>query len=156
MFYPTGNSTNGRTLVSMNDNMDSILPMQESENPFLDKLGSWLETNEYCVEKRELKYFMENCSACSVEEITEMEGGAPDGGGGAFATLGTTPGMGNVAEPGVDGSPGSGDKFTTLSAGTPAAKKRRGRRKKRIMKKKKVYSAISDFSSFIKAMKAYQ
>lgn len=154
MFYPTGDTTGGRTLISVKENSDSILPMEESENNFLAELDSWLEENNYCVEKSELKSFMEDCGFCTDDEIAEMEGGAPapaapPASGGGFADLGSTPGMGNVTSPGIDGSPGSGDKFDSLTAGTPAAKRRKSKRKKEL-------SIINDFDTFMAAMKKNQ
>jgi len=152
MFYPTGDSTKGKTLVSVKDHEQDIMPMEESENDFLTELNSWLEENKYCVEKSELKSFMEDCGFCSDDEIAEMEGGAPaapPASGGGFASLGSTPGMGDVASPGVDGSPGSGDRFDNLTVGTPAAKKSKGKKKKKL-------SIISDIGSFIEAMKKNQ
>jgi hypothetical protein len=54
-----------------------------------------------------------------IERVEESEG--------AMASLGNTPGMGTPAMPTPDGKPGSGDKFPSLTVGTPAAK---GKRKK--------------------------
>ena len=54
-----------------------------------------------------------------IERVEESEG--------AMASLGNTPGMGSPAMPTPDGKPGSGDKFPSLTVGTPAAK---GKRKK--------------------------
>jgi hypothetical protein len=48
--------------------------------------------------------------------------------GGAFASLPSTPGMGNVVPPTPE-KEGSGDQFPSLSVGTPAAK---GKKKKRM------------------------
>ena len=56
-----------------------------------------------------------------VTQISESEG--------AMATLGNTPGMGEVAPPTRD-SVGSGDQFPTLTAGTPAAKGKKTKTKK--------------------------
>lgn len=155
MFYPTGDSTNGRTLVSLEE-FTKNNELLENEESFMNELDNWLEANEYCVQESELKWVLEDCGFCS-DDIEEMEGGgAPDGGGGAFATLGTTPGMGNVAAPGVDGTPGSGDVFTTLTPGTPAAKKRTSKKIREKKVRKKAYREISDFDTFVKAMKTYQ
>ena len=148
MFYPTGESTKGRTLVSIDDNNESLVLMEETEESFLIELNEWLEKNNYCVEKRELKHFMENCGFCSDEEIQEMEGGAPMDGG-AFATLGSTPGMGDVSAPGPDGSIGSGDRFDSLTVGTNAAKSTK-------KKKRKKLRVLNDFDTFIKAMAVNQ
>ncbi len=52
-----------------------------------------------------------------IDRVEESEG--------AMASLGNTPGMGNPAMPTPDGKPGSGDKFPSLTVGTPAAKTKR-------------------------------
>jgi hypothetical protein len=93
------------------------------------------------------------------------ESGYPDfeldendmGGGGAMATLNTTPGMGPVTPPQGPGTnanfydvakQGSGDKFDSLTVGTPAAQNDD--------KKKKKKRTIQTFMDFAKAMKMLQ
>jgi len=146
IFYPTGPTTGGRTIVCF---CCEETPFLESDMEACDQekaIKEWLDENDYCVEKWQMDKKM-NEYGHSEYTLTEMEGGAPAGGG-AFATLNTVNGMGPVVPPNsggtnadfYNGSVGSGDKFTTLTAGTPAAK----RRKKRV---------INDFDSFLKAMK---
>ena len=70
---------------------------------------------------------------------------------GAFATLPNVPGMGNVKPPMPDGTPGSGDQFPTLTAGTPAAKKKKNKKEPN-----PIDTSILDFKSFQKRMKQNQ
>jgi hypothetical protein len=156
MYYPTGNSTSGRTIVCMCCEADApIMEDQESPDSIESKIKSWLDENNYCVEKWQMDEKMKSCG-CDGYELQEMEGGAPaDGGGGAFATLGTTQGMGNVQAPvsgGTNadfysGAVGSGDKFPSLTVGTPAAGN--GKKKK---KKDRVVKSFEDFKAMMKSL----
>jgi hypothetical protein len=71
--------------------------------------------------------------------------------GGAFATLPSVPGMGNVKPPMPDGTPGSGDQFPTLTAGTPGAKKKKNKKEPN-----PIDTSVLDFESFKKKMKQNQ
>lgn len=151
MFYPTGEKTQGSVLVCMRDYDDKISAFSSDSDTFLESITEWLTENNYCVEKWQLKEYMKGCG-CSEDMIKEMEGG--DGGGG-FASLGSTPGMGDVSTPTAGGTnydfysgeAGSGDIFTTLYPGTSSAKKG---------KKKKSLSLIKDFQKFVNSMKKNQ
>ena len=70
---------------------------------------------------------------------------------GAFATLPSVPGMGEVKPPMPDGTPGSGDQFPALTAGTPAAKKKKNKKEPI-----RIDTSILDFKSFQKRMKQNQ
>lgn len=72
--------------------------------------------------------------------------------GGAMASLGSTPGMGNVVPPGPGNKEGSGDQFPSLTVGTPAAKKK----KKKAPKESPISNSLMDFKSFMKSSKANQ
>ena len=153
MFYPTGESTNGREIIDLDGYEDKVNDIQEGRGSFLESIRSWLDEKEYCVEKSQLKEFMKSCG-CSEEEISEMEGGD---GGGSFASLGSTPGMGDVSAPSSGGTNadfyggevGSGDVFTSLTVGTPASKnKKKG--------KKRGLSLIYDFDKFVNSMRKNQ
>ena len=72
-------------------------------------------------------------------------------GGGAFASLSATPGMGNITPPMPDGTPGSGDQFPSLTAGTPAAKKNSKKNQPNPYS-----SSLMDFRSFLKSTKKNQ
>lgn len=160
MYYPTGASTKGRTLVCMCCEADvPVMEGEESPDVIETKIKNWLDENQYCVEKWQMDSTMES-SGCGGYELREMEGGAPagDGGGGAFATLGTTQGMGNVTAPAAggtnadfyDGAVGSGDKFTSLTVGTPAASGKGKKKKKK--KKKRIVKGFDDFLDMMKTL----
>ena len=135
MFYPTGNSTNGRKLVCIDDerkNLDECLDecnCKESCNC----VENWLGENNYCVEKWQLKNYLRG-KGFEAQKIDEDMGAvaapAPAPG---LATLGNVGGMGNPAPPTNGGTnagfydstkSGSGDIFNTMSAGTNAARKK--------------------------------
>ena len=73
--------------------------------------------------------------------------------GGAMASLEGTPGMGNVVPPGP-GKFGSGDKFSSLEVGTPAARKK----KKKVSKEtpNPISNSLMDFKTFQRASKSNQ
>ncbi len=159
MYYPTGNSTKGRTLVCLCCEDVPVMEDQETPNAMELKIKEWLDENDYCVEKWQMDEEMKNCGREGYE-LQEMDGGAPapaGGGGGAFATLGTTQGMGNVEAPSsggtnadfYNGAVGSGDKFPSLTVGTPAAKGGSGKKKK---KKDKVVKSFEDFKKMMKSL----
>jgi hypothetical protein len=105
----------------------------------MECLQEWLEENDCCVEEWQMKEYLKN-KGLSESQINEdlAAGGAPFAGA---ATTSNVSGMGNPATPQNDGTnagfyndslKGSGDRFTSLSTGTPAAKKKKGDRKKAI------------------------
>jgi len=119
---------------------------QDSPNSIEKDIKSWLDDNGFVVEMWQMEEKMASCGAKGYQ-MTEMEGG--------FSSLDATAGMGNVIAPQGPGTnanfyndayQGSGDKFTTLTVGTPAAKS----------KKKKSDKRVKVFSDFIKMMKASQ
>jgi hypothetical protein len=70
--------------------------------------------------------------------------------GGPMASLGSTPGMGNVIPPGP-GRTGSGDQFPSLEVGTPAAKK-----KKKKKDNNPIDTSLMDFKTFLSRGKGNQ
>lgn len=160
MFYPTGNSTNGRKLICIDDErkkLDECLgecKCKDSEgsctcdesncgeckcNESCNCVENWLGENNYCVERWQLKNYLTD-RGLSTNKLVEDNGGggAPAAG---LATLGNVGGMGNPAPPTNGGTnsgfydttkSGSGDIFNTMSAGTNAAKKRAKGKKKMI------------------------
>jgi hypothetical protein len=92
--------------------------------------------------------------------------GVLDESGGAFASLPSTPGMGNVVPP-TPGKEGSGDQFPSLSVGTPAAKGRKknknydyvgatGTSKKNTKSANPLDTSIMDFNTFLSSSKKNQ
>jgi len=137
MFYPTGNTTKGRCLVCMEDEKKEINETLNkcNESCMTECMGKWLNEKNYCVEKWQLKEYLKEMG-CNEEKIMEDMDAAPaptSAPAPGLATLGNVPGMGNPSTPSNDGTnsgfhdlnkTGSGDKFTTLTAGTAAARKK--------------------------------
>jgi hypothetical protein len=135
MFYPTGKNTKGRCLVCANDesrNLDEKISGCKQEN-MVESICEWLDENNYCMEKWQLKKYLESkgCQSCSKLDEDMDGGGAP---GPGFSTLGTVNGMGNPATPTNDGTnsgfynpsmTGSGDKFTSISPSGKKARKKK-------------------------------
>lgn len=150
LYYPSGKSPNGRTIVCLCCEPD--LPILEgiSDPSGIEKsIHTWLNENDYCVEKWQMDDKIKEFGFKD-HQLTEM-----DGGGAPMATLDTTVGMGPVSTPDstgtndsfYNGKVGSGDKFSSVSAGTPAAKKK---------SKKKKRKRIQGFADFIASMKTMQ
>ncbi len=139
MFYPTGDTTKGRCLVCIEDEKPEISEALNecNESCVTECMGKWLEEKNYCVEKWQLKEYLKEMG-CNEEKIMEDMGAAPaptaaSAPAPGLATLGNVPGMGNPTPPSNDGTnagfydpskTGSGDKFTTLTAGTAASRKK--------------------------------
>jgi hypothetical protein len=135
MFYPTGKNTKGRCLVCANDESKNLDERTSVCGPddMMESVSKWLEENNYCMEKWQLKKYLteKGCTDCSrIDE--DMDGGAAPASG--LATLGTVNGMGNPATPTNDGTNagfynpamvGSGDKFTSISSGGKKNRKRK-------------------------------
>jgi hypothetical protein len=157
MFYPTGKGTSGRCLVCMEDESSAIeeaLHECGTQN-IMESFKKWLHENNYCVECWQMKEALMKKGIPAEKLDEDMDGGgapvAPAGApaGNAFATLGNTNGMGMVAPPTNGGTNvgfydssknGSGDKFPSLTVGTPAANK-----------KKKKFKTLSSYLEFIKS-----
>ncbi len=157
MFYPTGEGTSGRCLVCMEDEATSIEEtlLECGSSQLIETFKKWLDENNFCVECWQMKENLvkRGIPAHKLEEDMGAGGApvAPAGApaGNAFATLGTTPGMGVAAPPTNGGTNvgfydssknGSGDKFPSLTVGTPAANK-----------KKKKFKTLSSYLEFIKS-----
>ncbi|NBV27573.1 hypothetical protein EBS02_00925 [bacterium] len=152
-YFPTGDSTQGYAVVCLEDLSDEM-PFFESEcfgsDRVLERLADWMHENEYCAETWQAEKFVQD-SGYPDFNLSESEG--------AFATLDATPGMGPVTPPQGPGTnqnfydvakQGSGDKFPSLTVGTPAAQYSK---KKKITKKT---NPIQSFSDFIQVMKKFQ
>jgi hypothetical protein len=123
MFYPTGNNTKGRMLVCITDvepELDDVT-CDCDDNCMVGCVNDWMSEKNYCAESWQLKEYLKNKGMEDKRIDEDMEGG--------LASLDTVGGMGLVAPP-TRTSMGSGDKFDSLSVGTPAAKKM----KRKVMK----------------------
>lgn len=153
MFYPTGKLPNGKILVCMVDEeeeLDEVIDECGAPSEYVTKITEWLNEKGYCVESWQLKEYLKakGMEEASVNE--DMAAAAPAPG---LATLGNVSGMGNPAPPSSAGATnsgfynaanqGTGDKFSSLTVGTPAAKK----------SNKKKYKVISNYMDFIKKKK---
>jgi hypothetical protein len=77
-------------------------------------VNEWLNENKYCAESWQLKEYLKKKGLVESRIDEDMEGG--------LASLDTVGGMGEVIPP-TRTSTGSGDKFGSVVAGTPAARK---------------------------------
>lgn len=118
-------------MMDEEEELDNILDDCEDSSSYVSKITEWLKENDYCVESWQLKEYLKNkgMEECNMNE----DMGAAVGPGASAATLGNVSGMGNPAPPSAAGATnsgfnnpannGSGDKFGSLTVGTPAAKK---------------------------------
>jgi hypothetical protein len=150
MFFPTGNTTQGHTIVCLCCCDD--LPYHEAETSsaeeILESICEWMQENAYCTESWQVENYIQKCGYPDFS-MQESEGG--------MASLNTTPGMGAVTPPTGPGTnanfynaakQGSGDKFTSLTVGTPSAQNKKGKKTKS--------RTIQNFSDFVKSMKKLQ
>ena len=149
MFYPTGDSPNGKLLICIDDAKPEIdeVTADCNEACMLECLSEWLEENNCCVENWQLKEYLKDRGINESRIEEDMAAGAAAGAPAAgLATLGTVSGMGNPQAPRNGGTNagfyndslnGSGDKFPSLTVGTGAAKGTKG--------KGKVVSSYLDF-----------
>jgi hypothetical protein len=132
MFHPTGKLPNGKTLFCMMDEeeeLDSIIDECGSSKQYVKAVTEWLNENDYCVECWQLKEYLKAKGMSEDMMNEDMVAAAPAPG---LATLGNVSGMGNPSPPSAAGATnsgfynpannGSGDKFTSLTAGTGAAR----------------------------------
>jgi hypothetical protein len=145
MFHPTGKLPEGKTLICMmdeEDTLDDIIDECQSSDQYVSVITEWLNENDYCVECWQMKEYLKAKGMDETKMNEDMVAAAPAPG---LATLGTVGGMGNPAPPSAagatnagfynSGNQGSGDKFPSLTVGTPAAKS----------KKKKTVASFLDF-----------
>jgi hypothetical protein len=138
MFYPTGTVPAGKMVICMDDESPEIEKVTENcdEGCMLECLTEWLNEAQCCLECWQLKEYLKNkgIDESRIDEDMAAGGAAAGAPAPGLATLGNTPGMGNVQAPMNGGTNagfynnslnGSGDKFPSLTAGTQAAKKKR-------------------------------
>lgn len=146
LFYPTGSTTGGRYVVDIEDEEVPVHEYNASPRSIERNLKEFLDENNYCAEKWQVEQYMHSCGYPDYELHLMEEMGGDMGGG--FASLDSTPGMGDVATPQAggtnssfyNGKVGSGDKFPTLTVGTPAAKKKGNKR---------LFKSFEEFKKFL-------
>jgi len=140
MFHPTGQLPNGKTLICMMDEeeeLDNIIDECESSEQYVKAVTEWLNENDYCVENWQLKEYLKAKGMDEDKMNEDMGAAAPAAPAPGLATLGNVSGMGNPSPPSSAGATnsgfydssnnGSGDKFTSLTAGTGAAKNKKAK-----------------------------
>jgi hypothetical protein len=138
MFHPTGKLPNGKTLICMMDEeeeLDSIIDGCGSSEKYVRAVTEWLNENDYCVEGWQLKEYLKAKGMDEGKMNEDMVAAAAPAPG--LATLGNVSGMGNPSPPSSAGATnsgfynpannGSGDKFTSLTAGTGAARNKKAK-----------------------------
>ena len=138
MFHPTGKLPNGKTLICMMDEeeeLDSIIDECGSSKQYVKAVTEWLNENDYCVECWQLKEYLKAKGMEEGKMNEDMVAAAAPAPG--LATLGNVSGMGNPSPPSSAGATnsgfynpgnnGSGDKFTSLTAGTGAARNKKAK-----------------------------
>ena len=129
-------------MMDEEDTLDDIIDECQSSDQYVSVITEWLNENGYCVECWQMKEYLKAKGMDETKMNEDMAAAAPAPG---LATLGTVGGMGNPAPPSAAGATnagfynsenqGSGDKFPSLTVGTPAAKS----------KKKKTVASFLDF-----------
>jgi hypothetical protein len=121
MFYPTGDNTKGRMLVCISDIEPELddKTIDCDDSCMVNCVNEMMHEKNYCVESWQLKNYLKDKGLMESRIDEDMEGG--------LASLDTVGGMGLVAPP-TRTSTGSGDKFGSVTAGTPAAKKNKKKR----------------------------
>ena len=124
-------------MMDEEEELDNIIDECESSEQYVKAITEWLNENEYCVECWQLKEYLK-AKGMEEEKMNEdMVAAAPGAPAPGLATLGNVSGMGNPSPPSSAGATnsgfynsannGSGDKFTSLTAGTGAAKNKKAK-----------------------------
>lgn len=140
MFYPTGEAPKGKMVICIQDSEPEISEITQDcdESCMLECITKWLNENSCCLESWQLKEYLKGRGIEEGRIDEDMVAGAASSAAPApgLATLGNVSGMGNPQTPQNGGTnagfydaglSGSGDKFPSLTVGTPAAKGGRGR-----------------------------
>ena len=119
-------------MMDEEENLDDIIDECGSSEQYVKAITEWLSENDYCVECWQLKEYLKAKGMDEDKMNEDMVAAAPAPG---LATLGNVSGMGNPSSPSAAGATnsgfynpannGSGDKFTSLTAGTGAAKNKK-------------------------------
>lgn len=139
-------------MMDEEEELDEVIDECMEASEYVAKITEWLNEKGYCVECWQLKEYLKAKGMEEVKINEDMAAAAPAPAPG-LATLGNVSGMGNPAPPSSAGATnsgfynpanhGSGDRFPSLSVGTPAAKK----------SSKKKNLVVSNYVDFIKKRK---
>ena len=120
-------------MMDEEEELDNLVDECDDSSEYVKKITEWLNEREYCVESWQMKEYLK-AKGMEEQKMNEDMGAAAAPAPG-MATLGNVGGMGNPAPPSSAGATnagfynsantGSGDKFTSLTVGTPAANPRK-------------------------------
>lgn len=124
-------------MMDEEEELDNIIDECESSEKYVKAVTEWLNENDYCVESWQLKEYLKAKGMDEDKMNEDMGAAAPAAPAPGLATLGNVSGMGNPSPPNAAGATnsgfynsannGSGDKFTSLTAGTGAAKNKKAK-----------------------------
>lgn len=140
MFYPTGKSPNGKTLVCLEDCRCDIDEATKNctDDCLVECMTEWMNENDCCCEEWQFKNYLKG-RGMKDNKVNEDVGAG-------LSSLGSTPGMGNVVSPSNGGTNsgfyndslnGSGDNFSSSMRISTRNKKRSIKSYKDFMKRKR-------------------
>ena len=119
-------------MMDEEEELENVIDECRDASEYVKRITEWLNEKGYCVESWQMKEYLK-AKGMEEEKVNEDMGAAAPAPG--MATLGNVGGMGNPAPPSSAGATnagfynaantGSGDKFPSLTVGTPAAKARK-------------------------------
>ncbi len=122
-------------MMDEEEELDNIIDECGSSKQYVKAVTEWLNENDYCVEGWQLKEYLKAKGMEEGKTNEDMVAAAAPAPG--LATLGNVSGMGNPSPPSSAGATnsgfynpannGSGDKFTSLTAGTGAARNKKAK-----------------------------
>ena len=122
-------------MMDEEEELDNIIDECGSSEKYVRAVTEWLNENDYCVEGWQLKEYLKAKGMDEGKMNEDMVAAAAPAPG--LATLGNVSGMGNPSPPSSAGATnsgfynpannGSGDKFTSLTAGTGAARNKKAK-----------------------------
>lgn len=122
-------------MMDEEEELDNIIDECGSSEKYVRAVTEWLNENDYCVEGWQLKEYLKAKGMEEGKMNEDMVAAAAPAPG--LSTLGNVTGMGNPSPPSSAGATnsgfynpannGSGDKFTSLTAGTGAARNKKAK-----------------------------
>lgn len=122
-------------MMDEEEELDNIIDECGSSEKYVRAVTEWLNENDYCVEGWQLKEYLKAKGMEEGKMNEDMVAAAAPAPG--LSTLGNVSGMGNPSPPSSAGATnsgfynpannGSGDKFTSLTAGTGAARNKKAK-----------------------------